>query len=79
MAFCKWQASDTVQQEVGVRASLDSHILTIRKGYLDGKIFSVVVFRPIKKNDFIIKMVTVDLYLILVRGKAATLGFYGRM
>lgn len=55
-----------VPLEWASQASLASHILTIKKGCLDGKIFSVVVFSSIKKDDSIIKKVTVDWYLVLV-------------
>lgn len=47
-------------------ASLDSHILTVRKGCWDGKVPSVAVFGSIKKDGFVIKMVTTDWYLKLV-------------
>lgn len=61
-----------------MRPSLDSHILAIKKGVLDGKMFSAVVFRSIKKDNFIIKMVTVDWYLILVGSKGTiSEGVYG--
>lgn len=63
-----------------MRPSLDSRILAVKKGGLDGQMFSAVVFRPIKKDNFIIKMVTVDGYLILV-GSQGTIseGVYGRV
>lgn len=63
-----------------MRPSLDSHILAIKKGGLDGKMFSAVVFRSIKKDNFIIKMVTVDWYLILIGSKGTiSEGVYGRV
>lgn len=63
-----------------MRAALDSHVLAIKKGGLDGKMFSAVVVRSIKKDNFIIKMVTVDGYLILVGSKGTiSEGVYGRV
>lgn len=55
----------TCRENWVIQTSVDSHNLVIKKGSLDGKIFSVVVFGSIKKGHVVIKMVTVDWYLML--------------
>lgn len=55
----------TCRENWATQASVDSGVLVIKKSCLDGTIFSVVAFGSIKKGYVVIKMVTVDWYLML--------------